>query len=112
MKQDEIKPCAVCGKGVMHDNSLTFYRVKLDYMIGNLPAIQRQAGLEMMFGGNATIAHAMGRNEDIAIPVFEESFLLCLSCAVEHPVAYLTEIISEKKTKAEEQASSGDSKCG
>ena len=102
MKQKEIQPCAVCGKGVMHDNLMTFYRVKLDYMIVNLPAIQRQTGLEMMLGGNAMIAHAMGRDEDIAIPLHEQSFLLCFHCAMEHPVAALAEIIDEKNSKAAE----------
>ena len=101
MKRKEIEPCAICGKGVMHDNMLTFYRVKLDYMIGNIPAIQRQAGLDMMLG-NAAIAHVMGLDEDIAIPMHEQSFLLCFDCAVQHQVAALAEIINEKKAETDE----------
>ena len=102
MKRKDIQPCAICGKGVMHDNMMVFYRVKLDYMIANFPAIERQAGLEMMLGGNAMIAHAMGPDEDLAISMNEQSFLLCFDCAIRHQVAELAEIINEKKAEADE----------
>ena len=54
MKQTEIKPCAACGKGVMHAGAPQFYQVTVQPYLVNVPAIQRQHGLEQMLGGNAT----------------------------------------------------------
>jgi hypothetical protein len=83
MKQTDIKHCALCGQGVMHDNQLMFWRVRMQHLCVNLPAIERQHGLEMMLGGSAAIAHAMGLQEDLALPVGEElDILICQECSV------------------------------
>ena len=92
MKQTEIKPCAACGKGVMHAGAPQFYQVTVQPYLVNVPAIQRQHGLEQMLG-NATIAFHMGTQEDIAQPVGEPVvMLLCQYCAItEQSIAGLLE---------------------
>ncbi len=98
MKQRDIKPCLLCGKGVMHSNQLTFYRLRVEHMVCNLPAIRRQAGLEMMMGGNALIANVMGPDEDMAKPVCEpETIVVCQECGMmkDTPVAVMLEIAAQ-----------------
>ena len=82
MKQPEIKPCAKCGKGVMHTGLPLFWRVTIERMAVDVGAARRQHGLEMMLGGNALIAFHMGPQEDIAKPLFDaNTVLLCETCA-------------------------------
>jgi len=102
MKQRDLKPCLLCGKGVMHDNNLAFYRVRIQHLFANVPAINRQIGLQMMMGGNAAIAHVMGPDEDMALPVGDEvDALLCQECALvrEHPIPRILELAEEKDTE-------------
>lgn len=96
MKQSEIKPCAGCGKGVAHDNSITFYEVKIGYRFLNVAAIQRQTGLEMMLG-DAGLASVMGADEDIGISLSDVEALVCLSCAMSKTLAELWELMAEKE---------------
>jgi len=99
MKQTEIKPCAACGKGVMHAGAPQFYRVTVQPHIVNVAAIQRQAGLEQVLGGNATIAFHMGTQEDIAQPFGEPVvMLLCQDCGIaEQSIAGLLETEERKQ---------------
>ncbi len=78
MKQPELKPCAVCGKGLAHGGQISFYKVKIEQMVIDLGAMRRQAGLEMMVGG---LAFHMGPQEDIAKPLQEKEVLLCMTCS-------------------------------
>lgn len=77
MKQTEIKPCAACGKGVMHAGAPQFYQVTV------------QHGLEQMLGGNATIAFHIGE------PVV---MFLCQDCGItEQSIAGLLETEERKR---------------
>lgn len=95
--QRDIKPCGICGKGLMHTNCLTAYRVTIDHLLFNPRAIQRQHGLEQMLGGNAAIAHAMGPQEPMAESLSTESLLVCQECAIRHatPLAVVMEAAAE-----------------
>ena len=95
MKHRDLKPCMVCGKGVMHNRSIQFYRVKVDFMMVDLAAVQRAQGLEQMLGGNAMIANAMGPDEDLAVPTSTVEGLLCLDCGIRHCVASTLEMANE-----------------
>ena len=99
MKQKDIKPCALCGKGVMHSNQLLFWRVSLQHMAVNLGAVQRQAGLEMMMGGNHVLAHFMGPDEDMGKPLGDAlEILICQECSLtdHHPIGVLAEEVAER----------------
>lgn len=93
MKQTDIKPCAGCGKGVMHTGLPLFWRVTIARYGIDVTAVQRQAGLEMMLG-SAALAHVMGPNETLAKPVMDDVILIfCEDCAMKpYPVAALTEL--------------------
>ena len=81
IKQAGFSPCIRCGKGVMHAGVPVFHRITLEIMGIDARAAQRQAGLEMMLGGNAMIAHAMGPDDDIGIPIGPaQTALICSDC--------------------------------
>lgn len=102
MKQTELKPCAACGKGVMHAGAPQFYKITIQPHVVNIGAIQRQHGLEMMLGAGAghnqnavaTVAFHMGSQEDIAVPFGEPvELLLCQDCGIaEQSIAALLEM--------------------
>lgn len=82
MKQSDIKQCVGCGEGVMHDNQMTFYTVKITQWVVDLGAVQRQHGMEQMMGQAAALAQVMGPNEDIAKPLeAEKDVWVCGWCA-------------------------------
>ena len=94
MKQSEIKKCTVCGEGVMHDNCMTFYTAKIEYMVVDIGAVQRQHGLEM-FMGSGQLAAIMGTNEDIAKPIDSADIVICMTCAMQNSIASIMENVSE-----------------
>lgn len=97
MKAADFKPCAICGKGVMHAGVPLFYRVKIESMGVDVNAVRRHAGLEQVFGGGqpgAVLAHIMGPNDDLAKPIIENepAVLVCQPCALEsRPLLLLAE---------------------
>lgn len=85
MKRKELEMCCVCGEGMAHGNNIAFYRIKIEHMVLNVRNIQRRHGLEQFFGGGqagAVLAEVMGDDSDIALPVTQESGLLCQNCAI------------------------------
>lgn len=80
MKQSEIQPCKLCGKGVCQDNMPIFYKVRIAWMGLDVEAVKRQSGLEMMLGGAAPLAAVMGPNEDIAKQISTSDMLVCQEC--------------------------------
>lgn len=90
-KQADIKPCAICGKGIMHAGMPLFFRVRIERLGLNRAAIQRQHGLEMMMNGNSVLAHVMGADEDMAEVIDSvEDALVCHPCAIEPHPLFLT----------------------
>jgi hypothetical protein len=92
MKHEDLKPCAFCKKGMMHNGTPLFYRLNIQRYCVDMRAVQRQAGLEQMMG-NHILAHVMGPNEDLAKPLGEKfDLLICQDCAIEpQMIAMLTE---------------------
>lgn len=96
LKHRDFKPCALCRKGVMHANDITFYRVRIERFVVDLNAVQRAHGMEMMMGGNAVIANVMGPNEDLAkLFTGPHEILICSSCALRDktPIAVIEDMI-------------------
>ncbi len=83
----DLKPCAICGKGLMHTGVPLFWRVHIERIGVNAQAVQRQAGLETFFGGGhagAVLADVMGDGARLAEPIGEPAVrLVCESCATD-----------------------------
>ncbi len=101
MKQTDIKPCAICGNGMMHLGIPIFYTIKIQRHGLEAGAIQRQSGLEQFFGGHALLANVMGANEDMSKPLTDESELwVCDHCANENLLPLIA-AIQEPETEGE-----------
>lgn len=92
IKADELRPCALCQKGLAHDGALAFYRLTVEQFVVNLPAVRRQHGLEQLIG-NAMLAHVMGPQEDMAKRLADPTpLLICLRCATERHLSEILEV--------------------
>jgi hypothetical protein len=68
MTAGDFKPCALCGRGVMHAGVPIFYRVRIESMGINLQEVQRTAGMEQFMGGHVALARVF-HDPDIATPI-------------------------------------------
>lgn len=91
MNAGDFRPCALCGKGVMHTGIPLFYRVTIQRMGIDMPEVQRSHGMEQFFGG--ALAAWVFHDPDIAKPITEQqTVLICESCStVPHMLAQLPE---------------------
>lgn len=99
MKQPEFTKCLGCGRGVMASGSIAFYRITIERLGVNMPAVKRQAGLEDFLGGQARIAFVMGEQEDIGLPIGDaQRGLICDDCAIKHVscIAQLSETMADR----------------
>lgn len=98
MKQSELKKCALCHNGVLHEkHTMNFYRVRIESFVANFPAIQRQVGLEIHMQSQV-LAWVMGTDEDVALKCDECEVLLCLSCAMRGSILEILESGSARES--------------
>jgi len=95
MKRRELRPCDGCGKGLMHDNCIVFYHARVAQFVGDLRAIERAMGMEMLMHGNVALAEFMGPDDDLARKIVEHDSMLCLECATTKTVAELIEKLND-----------------
>lgn len=82
LKQSDLEKCILCDKGVMHSGDPVFYRISMQQFVVDIPAVQRQHGLEQFFHQAPALAGVMGPNDDMAKASSEpQTGLLCASCA-------------------------------
>lgn len=109
MKHKDFSPCASCGKGVMHTGVPLFYRITIEHMGIDARAVQRQAGLEQFFAGNAMLANIMGPDDDLGLPIGDAvRGLLCATCgnSPETCFALIAEALQDRQRKKEDAAGS------
>lgn len=83
MRAADLRPCALCGKGVMHTGVPLFWRVSLQRMGVDLAAVQQGHGMETYFGGHVALARVF-HDPEIAKPFGEgRTILVCEECAAE-----------------------------
>lgn len=82
MTPEEFGNCHYCGQGVMHNGIPIFYRLTIETHGINVHKTQQQVGLEMMLGGNAVIAAALG-DRDITEQLGMSTVTACHSCVME-----------------------------
>lgn len=94
LKGTDLKPCAICGRGVMHARDLTFFHVTIERYMLDLGAVQRAHGLELVIG-NPVIANVIGPDEDLAKRIhLQDRVVVCDHCAIHGgPLAALSEAI-------------------
>jgi len=69
LKQRDLLKCVCCQQGLMHDQAMTCFRIRLTRYIFDMQAIRRQHGLEMSFEPAPMLASIMGPDPDLALPL-------------------------------------------
>lgn len=87
MKEKELREaadCALCRKPFGHTGLPLFWRVTVERLGVNLAAVGRQAAFTDFMHGNAAIALAMGRDEEMTQPMMQPiTVTICEACAME-----------------------------
>ena len=107
MKERELRECAtcaVCGQKIGASGLPMFWRVKIESYVINLDAVKRKTGLEMMLGGSAALAAALGPDEEMATAFGSPiEMTVCAGCeTIGVPIVGLAQMgaeAAEKKTK-------------
>lgn len=81
LKHRDFKPCLLCGKGMMHAGSITFFRLTIERQVIDTRAVQRAQGMELMLG-DPRLANVMGPNEDLAKQLDTNTVLICEPCSI------------------------------
>lgn len=104
MRAGDFKPCALCGKGVMHAGVPLFYRIRIETMGVDLEATRRADAMERYMGGAVALARVF-EDPDIAITIVPEATaLVCQSCAIEPSlIAILSEAAQRRRPASEER---------
>lgn len=85
MKESELRKratCCMCHKKLGQTGHFLFYVVTIQRYCLNESAIRRQSGLEMMLGGCAFLAGAMGPDEDLAKEISTATVTVCERCSM------------------------------
>lgn len=105
MKAGDFRPCALCGKGVMHTRIPLFYRVTIQRMGIDARAVREANAMEKFFEGHIGIARAFS-DPDIAKPITEQqTVLICESCStMPHMLAQLPEAADRIEARRKQPA--------
>jgi hypothetical protein len=96
--RDDMKPCANCGKGVMHSGLPLAWKLKVERVGINAQAIQREHGLEMMMGGNVALARVFSPERDFGTLLSSKSLILCEPCVMSAlPPQLMMSMLSEEE---------------
>lgn len=104
MKANELRPCDLCGKGLMHSGVPLFFRLTVERLAVDPQAIRERVGLATMFGntpGAGAIAEVFASRSDVATPFVERhELLVCENCAIDpHCVHSLAEAATARGKK-------------
>jgi len=83
MDVSELMPCAVCGKGVMHQGVPVFYELTIRSVVADISNIRRMHGMEQVMGGNVPLARIFLPSNKVGDRLPANRVLLCADCAGE-----------------------------
>jgi hypothetical protein len=107
LKESELRKhavCACCRRKIGESGLPLFYLVSIERHGVKMDAVDRQTGLEQILGGCASIAQAMGPDEDMTGVLMERATItVCERCSTENVmVARLAELAIEQAEKENE----------
>lgn len=94
MKPEDLRPCALCRKGVMHTGLPLCYRVTVDRIGFDQQAIRQLAGLETMLGSVA-LARVMSPVSEVGKAISRRELLVCEECSTDSKHAHILAIFAE-----------------
>lgn len=82
----ELQKCALCDKGMVHNNDLTFYEIRIGQVMIDYGSVRQIAGLEMAMGpGAEAIAGILAPTSRVGVRLPEDRVLICQSCMLGSP---------------------------
>lgn len=85
LDRSELEKCFFCEKGMMHGGTILFYEITVGQCVVDLPAVQRQAGMDMLMGHPA-LGMALSPDTRVAHRLPAKRVLICAGCALEPQV--------------------------
>jgi hypothetical protein len=83
LSREQLKPCPVCGKGLMHSGVPLVWKFTIQRIGIDGRKIQQERGLEMMLGGSAALASAFSPNIDFGVKLDDpKTLIVCEPCAL------------------------------
>lgn len=82
---DDIKPCALCGNGLLHAGSPVFYEISIASCVVDLIVARQLHGMELMMGSIA-VARTMAPSTAIAQRLEPSRHFICASCATDRQI--------------------------
>lgn len=102
LDRSELKPCALCGKGVLHTGAPFFYELTIAQCVADLSSIRQQHGLELMLGAAAPLAAVLVPSTTVARRMPASRVLVCSECALNEarpPAFFIDEDDTAARTK-------------
>lgn len=97
ISREDIKPCAMCGKGLMHTGLPLVWKITMHRLGLDVNALRREQGLEMMMGGAAPLARAFSPNNEFGLEIEKPiTVMVCEPCALEQRVVIMCASQDEK----------------
>lgn len=95
--REEMKPCALCGKGLLHSGIPLVWRMTFERIAVDRRAIDRQAGLELMTG-SPVLAHVLGPDRYFGQRLGDPmKIMVCEPCALGQQPVVLAMAADENK---------------
>lgn len=81
LKLDQIRPCDVCGKGLLEDGLMPC-RVRIERFVPDVAGINALSGLTTTLGGNLAIAQALAPKDELLKKFDEIDLFVCPRCSM------------------------------
>lgn len=82
--RDEIKPCAVCKRGIGHSGAIEFYEVTITQVLVDINSIRKIHGTELIVG-HPGIAKVMASTSRIGVRLPATRLIICHDCFLDRP---------------------------
>lgn len=101
MKESELRKhlnCSICNNKILATGIPMFWKVTIERLGIDIAAVQRQQGLTMMLGGNASLAMVMGADEEMTKPISDAvEITVCETCCIKDIcIAHLAELTEDE----------------
>ncbi len=84
--RSELHPCAICGKGLMHDGEIAWYTLEIAQVMADVDSIRQQHGLEVMMGPAAALASVFAPSTRVGVVLPPTKRVVCGTCLIAHPI--------------------------
>lgn len=85
MDVSDLRKCTLCGEGMMHDDQIFFYEIRVSQCVVDVRSIQQIHAMEQLMGGAVGLARVLAPSNTVAKRLPETRHLVCSTCALVNP---------------------------